>query len=219
MYLVMREADTNYDKTMFELSRLDDESSKEQIILCAYPNYLNNSEMKLMIKNRCELGVKIVRVWINDTYETLDAKVDAMADKEIGPIIVVPYNGSYYDISVTTERGNIFTSQTGSLLYSNGIWYTPELSVSVHILNNQGQYRIIVENTTHVLKDWESNGIIHYDFTETFEVYNPGTYKVTIKEKVGGTYRELAASPIYATIDWPYGPPIVFVFADGRQLK
>ena len=213
MYLVMRQADTIYDQTMFEMEHRDEERAREKLYVCAYPSS-NSSELKLLIKNRGDPLVKIIRAWVNDDYHSQDVVIQSMEDCVLGPFPVSLQDESYYAVKVTTERGNIFSSAAGVLYYSDGIWYTPELSVSVTILNNQGQYSIQVANET-----WTSEGIIHGDFIKTFEVNDPGVYTVTMKRKVSGQWKELSASPAVVEITWPDGPPIAFVFAEGDKIK
>jgi len=217
MYLVMRQADTIYDKKMFEMNRLDDERSREKLWVCAYPTSLTSSEIKLKIKNRGDLQVKIIRVWINDEYQTQDVVIQSMTEKDIGPFPVSLQSGSYYAVKVTTERGNVFTSQAS--LYYYDIWYTPELSISVTILNTQGQYRIKVANETWDSGWWDSKGIIHDDFIQTFNVDIADVYTVTMERKLSGMWKELSASPAIVEIIWPDGPPLAFIYADGNKIK
>ena len=40
-----------------------------------------------------------------------------------------------------------------------------------------------------------------------------------MKRKVSGKYRELEASPTNVEITWPEGPPIIYVYADGSNIK
>jgi len=223
MYLVMREADTIYDKGIFELSRLDDERDREKLLVYAYPASLNPYEnrLKIRVMDRCELDIKILRVWIKDDYIVQNTMVSSMMEKDLGTFTVVLINNTYYSVKLTTERGNVFTSMTGSLYFLNGQWITPEASVCINVMNDQGQYRITVENATiGFTKTWESDGTIHYDFIKTVEVLSEqAIYKVTVKKKLSGNWYDVAGSPAYVSMDYPEGPPIVFVFTDGRQLK
>lgn len=229
MYLVMREADTIYDKEIFELGRLDDERDREKMFVYAYPATLNQYEdrLKIEVRNRCEFDIKTLRVWINDNYIVQNTMVSSMMDKDLGTFTVVLINNTYYSVKLATERGNVFTSMTGSLYFLNGYWITPEPSVCIDVQNDQGQYRIWVDNETkgfHIGTDarpfWESDGIIHYDFIQTVEVLSePTIYKVTVKKKLSGNWYDIAGSPAYVSMDYPEGPPIAFVFTDGRQLK
>jgi len=180
-YLVMREADTTYDKEVFELRRLDDERAREKLYVYAYPDSSNVSQLKIRVMNRCDLDIKILRVWINDDYKIQNTIVSAMMDKDLGTFPVVLIDGTYYLVKLTTERGNVFTSVLGSLYYFNGTWYTSELSICINIQNDQGQYKITVDNDEIQFHyTWFSDGIIHYDFIKsvnvTESVYTPSKY-------------------------------------------
>jgi len=224
MYLVMREADTIYDKEIFELRRLDDERAREKLYVYAYPASKKQYEnqLKIRVMNRCDLDIKILRVWINDDYIVQNTMVSSMMDKDLGTFTVALIEGTYYSVKLTTERGNVLTSLLGSLYYLNGYWYTPELSICINIQNDQGQYKITVENTIIVPPfsyTWFSDGIIHYDFIKSVNVTESGTYTVRVYIKLKGEWRELVGSPVDVLLDYPEGPPIAFVFLDGRKIK
>jgi hypothetical protein len=145
-----------------------------------------------------------------------------MDTKNLGPFPVSPQNDTYYNIFITTERGNTFRSITGSIYYADDTWYTPSLSITVYILNEQGQYTIEVRNATGGLienGDWDSGGVIHDDILQTFEVDESGIYTITMKKKHSGIYKELMTSPTTVEITWPDGPPLVYVYGDGDDLK
>lgn len=187
-----------------------------------YPASLNQFENRLKIKvqDRCDLNIKILRLWINDEYSVQNTLVSSMMDKELGVFTVVLVNNTYYLPKVTTERGNVFTSASGSLYYINGYWVTPEPSICINIENDQGQYRIYVENSTiGFFYQWETDGIVHYDLIKSVAVIGSTIYQVTILKKLSSVWVPIAGSPTYVSVDYPAGPPVVFVFADGKQLK
>jgi hypothetical protein len=220
MQLVMKQADSLYVRKIKEVESADEERAKEDLRVTIYPNSLNSSELYIHIENRGEVPVTIVRVWFNDDYQTDNTFIKAMENKNTGPFPISPQNGTYYNIFVTTERGNTFHSITGSVYYSDGTWYTPALSISVFILNEQGQYKIWVKNETqHQVGYWESGGIVHDDVIQSFEVEESGIYHVIMKKKYSGEFKELAASPTTVEITWPDGPPLVYVYGDGNELK
>jgi hypothetical protein len=220
MSLVMKQADTIYEKKMLEMSRRDEERTKEAGVLYSYPNPQNNSELKVHFKNRGSVPIKIVRVWINDDYLTQDVVIAAMNQTNLGPFPVDLVNDSYYKVQATTERGTVFTSLSGSLHWLDGVWYTPELLVTVTIINQQGQYNIKVYNVTmDLIDEWDSGGVIHDDIVQSFEVADPGTYTVYMKRKVSGNWKNLDGSPITVEITWPDGAPIVYVYGDGEEYE
>ncbi|MGD2142057.1 MAG: hypothetical protein PVH79_01095 [Candidatus Bathyarchaeota archaeon] len=220
MYLTMKQADTLYERKMMELKSLDDERDREKLYVVVYPSSENSSEVNVNIDNKGDVQVKIIRVWVDDDDYNQSTAIQSMDQKTLGPFPVSLQNGSSYAFEVTTERGNVYSSATGRLYYSDGKWYTAELAISVYILNDKGQYYIDVQyqNSTTV-EDWYSDGIVHNDIQKTFEMPEAGTYHVIMKKKVSGEYKELSASPATVEIMWPDGPPLVYVFADGEQTK
>ncbi len=220
MQLVMQQADYMLERKKLEMGVKDDERSKETLQVVAYPNTSNSSEMYVRIENKGEVAAKIVRIWFNDDYQTNDTVVSTKDNVNMGPFPVSPNNNSFNTIFVVTERGNTFSSLTGSLYYSDGTWYTTQLSITVFILNDQGQYKISVKNATQQqVGYWDSGGIIHGDVVQSFEVEEAGTYTVIMEKKHSGEFKELVASPCIVQITWPEGPPLVYVYGDGNDLK
>lgn len=220
LQLVMNQADMFYDRKLKEAEVFDEERVAEDMRVVVYPNSLNSSQLIIQIQNQGNVPVKIVRAWFNDVYISDDTVILSMDKADIGPFAISPENGTYYHIFVTTERGNTFRSITGSIFYADDTWYTPSLSITVYILNDQGQYKIWVKNgTQQQVGYWESGGIIHDDILQTFEVEESGFYTIVMKKKYSGDYRELLASPVTVEITWPDGPPLVYVYGDGDKLK
>ena len=220
MQLVMNQADQIYARKHKETLILDEERSAENVRVVAYPNSSNSSELILHIENRGNIPVKIVRAWFNDGYQNAATVIQSMDKTNLGPFPVTPQNDTYYKIFVTTERGNIYRSITGSIYYADDTWYTPSLSITVYILNEQGQYKIWVKNgTQQQVGYWESGGVIHDDILQTFEVDKSGFYTVIMMKKHSGEYKELIHSPTTVEITWPDGPPLVYVYGDGDELQ
>ena len=109
--------------------------------MTVYPNPLNNSELMAHVRNMGDVTVKFVRIWVNDDY-TQSETIAAKDTEVLGPIPVALQNTTFYLLEATTERGNVFRSYAGSIYYSYGTWYVSALSITVTILNDQGQYRI-----------------------------------------------------------------------------
>jgi hypothetical protein len=220
MELVKQQANQMYERKKIELGILDNERNSENLRVVAYPNSSDPNQMYVQINNRGITSVKIVRAWFNDEYHNDDITIESMGAEEIGPFSVTLENDTYYNIIVTTERGNTFRSITGSLYYADDTWYTPSLSITVYILNDQGQYRIWVKNETQgQVGYWDSGGIVHGDVLQSFEVDESGIYTVVMKKKHSGVFKELMASPTIVEITWPDGPPLVYVYGNGDELQ
>lgn len=220
MQLVMQQADNVAERKKKLVESLDVETSREELLATVYPNPSNYSELMAHAQNRGDVNVKIVRIWVNDEYTPQSEMIAAKDTEVLGPIPVALQNGTFYLLEVTTERGNVFRSYTGSVYYSDGTWYVSALSITVNILNNQGQYRIWVKNSTqHEVGYWDSGGIVHDDILQSFEVDEAGVYTVIMKKKVSGVYKELSASPATVQITWPVGPPVAYVYGDGDDIQ
>jgi len=232
MLLVMNQANTLHEMRKVEVGRLDEEKDSEEINFYAYPLEddpldpdPDHDEIDLRIRNQGSVPVKIVSVWINDVKYPQDVNINSMDTISLDPLTVDQGLASY-TVKVITENGNIFTSISGTLYYSGGIWYTPSLGISVHIINIKGKYEINVTKGTDPV---ETVGYYESQFTEwgevinTFRVDDPDFYDVTIKKLVGNDLIELFDSPLEVKIDWPPEDPddgpILHIYVDGNTLK
>jgi len=228
MLLVMNQADTIHEIRKVEVGRLEEEKASEKISFYAYlleedPLDPINDKINLRIKNYGSIPVKIVSVWINDEkYPQEDVNIKSMETKSLDTLIVDQVLSSYI-VKVITEKGNVFTSRSGNLYYSGGIWYTPSLGISVHIINTKGKYEITVTKGTETVGYYESQFTEWGEVINTFRVDDPDSYTVTIKKLVGNDLIELFDSPVVVLISWPpENPddgPISHIYVDGNTLK
>lgn len=217
MYLFMKQADTIYTQKIDEMKCLDEERAREEIDVCAYPLNETSDQLKVRVENKEAVSVTVVRVWINDVYHAQDEMIPSMEKTVLGPFTVSLQPDSYYAVKVTTERGNIYASKSGTLYYTEGKWYTPSLGISVNIANDVGKYHIYVESTTY-FDEYETQGTDFGDVIHWFSVDIPDTYTVTIEKWVGASnWVDLPGTPVNVVILWPYGPPIVYVYASGMD--
>jgi len=115
----MNQADTIYDQKMFEMKRLDDERGRESLVVDVSPISQYSTTLNMTVSNDCVLVVKMVRIWINDTYSTADVIMQSMSVLSMN-LTVVPSLNCTYTIRVATERGNVFTAEP--LFYGQDGW-------------------------------------------------------------------------------------------------
>lgn len=216
MLLVMKQADTIYAQKVHEREKLDEEVASEEIEVYAYPVTEDGDDIKVTIKNQGVVPVKIVRVWINDDYNSTSTSISPFDNAIFGPYNVTPVDGASYEIKVATEGGNGFASINGKLYYGEGGWLEPELGICVTIsVFLFGRYRIKVTNTTWDSGWWESGWTLG-DVIHTFNVSKTGTYQVFAERRSwSGGYTPLAGTPVLTTITYPNGPPVVSVNIKG----
>lgn len=212
MYLVMNQADTIYEQRKLERERFDDERSREAMDVYVFPTEGESSEnLTVKVYNRCELAVKIVRIWINDAFVSTDTVVQSMTELELGSYNVTPQEGSEYDIIVTTERGNIFESGSGPLYFMDGHWLVENLLINVLISSSGVVFKIYVmlpNGTAHndsPAQVWKIGGSAF----KSFDVTSPGkgTYNVKVKRGANIIHDE------NVTMNWPEGPPVIWVYS------
>ena len=222
MMLVMKQADTYYEKEVLEVKRLDEERGLESLLVYSYPEAPGSSKLELEVENESPVQISLVRVWINDTYQNLTTVIGTMETKIIGPFNVSVHEGtnSTFLMSVTTARGNTFPSSSGPIIYDGSDWVSEFLAIFVQISGDGflgfGQYRVTVENVT-------ATNVPYYEQQETsfasgttsliFDVTEAGsgTYNVYVEKKswfLGYSYKDDKD----VELEWPSGPPIVWVY-------
>lgn len=227
MYLTMRQADNIYAQNKLEVTRIDEERAREELRVFAYPDDVNENQIYIDVINKGSVPVDIVRVWIYDNNYTVTGPSLAVSnDTQLGPYSFDLANGTSCYVSVTTERGNVFTSISGDLYYTDGTWYTPSLGIVVNIGNDQGKYKIHVHSDTlsgpHITgndPDYLSSATEWGDVTKWFDVTSEGSYVIEVwKKRTGDTWVALPSTPVSVTITWPGGNPIVFVYVEGTGV-
>ena len=121
MQLTMQQADIIMEQEKLELQRIDDEKSRERLEVYPIP-HLTLDLLNVSVINLSEYSVQFVRVWINDTAYQVDETANPLETIDIGNLPLKPVEGGEYEIRVTTERGNVFISHIGTILYQSGEW-------------------------------------------------------------------------------------------------
>lgn len=215
MLLVMKQADTIYEIRKHQASILDNERMYEDVYVYVFPVTEESTTLTLQVHNRGNLVVNVVQVWINDVPHLFDDfQVQPMSwlGKELDYFTAVPDN--WYFIKITTDRGNIFSSDSGSLHYdSEGNWDEGMFAINFFIsYPAAGWFDVEIREgsetgpllTDPPFKIHKSSSSPAFDF---FNVLSATTYYVKITKNLELIYEN------FVTIDWPAGSPIEWVFA------
>lgn len=225
MYLLMNQADTLYEQKMLEMKRQDDERDREDVEVYAFPADADSPDyLNVSVLNRCEFAVRIVRLWINDTYHAVDSKVQPMGELDLDQYLVAAQDGDSFDVKVTTDRGNVYASETGTLYYKNGEWLSETLGINLIFPSRPGkkhrENHWLNELKITIMQDQDiiyMNATMNWAISASekfFEVDSPAEYRVIVYILVDGDPDPDYWDKVYngtVTIDWPYGPAIVDV--------
>ena len=197
MTLVMKQADNIYERAIHEAKIGDIEKANEDVMVVAY-GAAESTELSVYVTNRGSSEITITRVWLND-----DPRPESPESGKIAPKTSKAF-GSYggldtespLKVKVTTDNGNIFECNLGTISYGEYGWYTPSFAVSVMILNDWGQYEIIVDDSELAAEDYvgyyKSSGNEQDEITKTFLVSHlGGNYYVWVQKRVGGDWIDL----------------------------
>ena len=214
MQLSMLQTDSFESQLLQELQIVDDNKEQEQITVLAYPTTTTSSQLKIRIQNNGNIDVYINKIWIKNEQYSLDETINMGETEILGPYTVTLVQNTSYPITVITERGNIFSSDAGNMIFtSQGIWFTPSLGINVYIANDKGKYYVKVSNSTW-FKEYTTKGQDFGDVIVLFEIETLGTYHVICK-KNSDTGPNLPGTPVDVAMTWPNGSPIVFVYTSG----
>lgn len=215
MMLVMRQADTLYDLRKNELGIFDQERIDEDVYVYVFPGAEESTTLTLKVQNRGTLVVNVVQVWINDEPHSVDGfAVQPMSwsEMELDYLEFVP--GEWYFIKINTDRGNVFSSDSGALHYdSESNWGEGMFAINFFIsypaagwydveIRQGGEENPLLDGTPFQIHKSSSGSV--FDF---FDVPSADTYHVKITKNLEVIYNN------NVRIDWPLGPPMVWVFA------
>ncbi|MFH2110298.1 MAG: hypothetical protein ABIJ47_03440 [Candidatus Bathyarchaeota archaeon] len=213
MYLVMNQADTIFEQRKHEATILDEDRSRESILVYAYPNGETSEYITVRVKNECALSVKMVRVWINNVPEPISVTLNPLEEVEIGQYDVDPQPGDTFDVRVTTERGNIFECGSGLLEYGTDGWVVESKMINVVVSDSGVVFKIYLskwEDPNWVQKDWAQVWKIGGSAFKPFDISNYGNGEFRVVVKRGST---IIHDEEDLMMNWPNGPSVLWVYA------
>lgn len=197
MFLVMRQADTFYETEKFEVGRLDEERAREDIDFYLLPTIEDEPILTLKFNNRCELAVRIIRVWINDEPRRVDCLILPTSNGELELRDLIdpesPNPVSFY-IMVVTDKGNVFSPYSGIPTYdpSLGSWDMDFYIIYVMMLHPQSQLHILVKliATEKICFDYN---VDNEEPGYSISVQDPGEYQIVVTRFLGKPSEEVLA--------------------------
>ncbi|MCW4049306.1 MAG: hypothetical protein NWE89_06160 [Candidatus Bathyarchaeota archaeon] len=218
MFLVIRQADTLHEMRKHELGILDEERSREDIRVNVFPTPDSPPPPELPIltvrvENRGEFLVRVVNVWANDQSIESYCTVQPLSYVDMEPFDISETPDSYL-VKVTTDRGNQFAADSGTINYlGGGEWEDGMFVINVLIYYDQGGvYTIDVwvgeeigePDYTKVIQKSSGTAFTYFDVTTHGA---PNTYHVKITRGTDVIYSD------QVMIGWPDGPSVAWVFA------
>lgn len=228
MQLVMHQADIIFEKKKLEVSREDEGRDLEFIEVYPVPS-LTDPEINITLINTGEVSSTIHRLWVNNTFYPCSFTVPALGSITIGPYPAPTVEGAVYEIKVTTDRGNVFFSEVGTIMYIGGQWVSETLGFRLIFPSRPGQGGTPPKrgnnwkNEILVTIEEEDAGIYYLNNTmywaisaseKFFEVDQSGTYTITVYiwcSKWNSPYSVSHWEKIYDTahiLNWPEDDPI-----------
>ena len=237
MYLVMKQADVLFERKKLEVARLDEECEREAMELYAAPMSFNDPNwLNITAYNKCEVPIILVRLWVNDTDIPLSVTIPSMGSVNVYDYEINAVEGSSYQVRATSERGNVYVSETGTLAYNGDEWETETIGFNLIFPSRPSQgggkrgndWRQEVK--INITENAPGGDTIYEDVVmywaisaseKFFELGARGTYNVTVWIKqpnpgpfdgvIYGPAREGLPGSDPILIDWPEGPAVVDV--------
>jgi len=212
MLLVMRQADTLHEMRKHEITRADDERDRENIEVYPIP-YLD--KMNVTLINTGMVSAEIVGIWINNTRHNVSEQISTFSSHMVGSFPAAAVNGSKYDIRATSTRGNVYTSEIGTLRYEGGKWISETLGFNLIFPSRPGkkdrtndwlnELKITIEDELDPLY---ANSSMYWAVSASekfFQLDEAGTYRIIVyifcKPTPPGHWEEIYNAE--HDIDWP----------------
>lgn len=216
MFLVIKQADTLFEQSKYELGILDEGRMDEEVYVYIFPVTEASTTLTLQVHNRGHLVVNVVQLWINNDPHLLDDfVVQPMSLHEMvldeSTVGFTPVPDTRYFIKITTDRGNIFSSNSGSLYFdSEENWDEGMFGINFLIsYPAAGWFEVFIENSGNPVPD--TPFFIHKSSAGVAFAFCPvptaTTYDVIIMRGTEEIYND------EVTISWPNGPAIEMVIA------
>ncbi len=210
MFLFMKQADILHEIRKVEVGRLDDERRGEDIHVYVFNETTSPDNLTLRVENWGDFSINIKRIWINDTFYPLDnfyVPPKNALEEELSDFAPVP--DARYFIKVTTDRGNVFFEESGSLYCDeDGNWETGMFAITFYISEpGVGWFDIVIKDYNDTILTVPPFSIhksgVDGTAIDFFSVDFAGTYHVKItKRNAGVIYND------YVIISWPNGPKV-----------
>ena len=193
----MKQADVLYERKKLEMARLDEEGERETMMLYAFPRSITEPQwLNVTAYNQCEFSINLLRLWVNDTEIPLSVTVPSMGSANVTSYQINATNGNSYQVRATSERGNVYTSQTGTLAFNGGEWETETVGINLIFPSRPGKAGRVNDWKNQLkinITENDVDGDTIYDEIEMywavsasekfFELGAPGTYNVTVWSK------------------------------------
>lgn len=210
IFMYVNEVNNYYDRTVVNMKISDDERSREDLTVYAYGK--NATAINVFIKNSGSVSMNITRVWViradlkdlmifNSTNRPDDFTLQLLASAQetiiglnLAKIITWNTNLDYFNIFVTTKRGNKFSSSTNTLHRTEDGWETSTLIFQIEIIiqsSSNEHYKLTVYNSTIIPKVYITDKVVedvHGSFFTIIDVPEAGAYNVTIQRREGQEY-------------------------------
>jgi len=223
MLLVMRQADTLHEMRKHEITIADDERDRENIEVYPTPSLIE-PEMNVTLINTGGVSAEVVGIWINDTYYPVSEQISTFSSHEVGPFPAAMINGNEYEVRATSTRGNVYTSEIGTIRYEGDKWISETLGFNLIFPSRPGkngrtndwlnELKITIEQDGDVLY---ANSSMYWAVSASekfFQLDEAGDYKIIV-------YILCNPKPVHwhkiydiydidkHSIDWPEGDPII----------
>ena len=121
MQLVMLQTDTMESQILQEQELYDNEKEQEKLSLIAYPTTTTSNNLKIRVENQGNINIQLERLWIKNDQLSLNETLQIGEIKTLGPFEVTLVENTSYPVRVVTERGNVFGSDAGNIIFSSAV--------------------------------------------------------------------------------------------------
>jgi hypothetical protein len=200
LYIYVNAVNNYYDVTVVNMRTADQERSMELLDVYALGHNETSESIDVTIINKSPLSINITHIWILRTdlekiliftsqnksslpLQLIASSQMTIEDLDLSTILEDP-ELDYFNVEVTTARGNVFPSKTNPL-HHNGGWTSgenpPWLEVLVRSDWDFDSYRVDIFNVENLTQTYTREmDHLHGDYFIIVPVFVAGIYNVTV---------------------------------------
>jgi hypothetical protein len=204
LFLYVNQVNSYYDDTLNDMTHQDQIKADESLEVLAYPVGENFTMINVQVKNIGTTPVKVMRIWITEIVDQIcqfwnESHISTLQD-QIAPATQMTFQNlslssfgtdeMLLSVTLTTERGTVFSSQTNPIWISEGGW-SGAYSFPYNIQ--------FVFSSPKASGTWKIEGNIRVWYNQTVDPENLNItyYKVTTMDQLvqGNVYLESIGVP------------------------
>ena len=200
IYIYVNAVNNYYDRTVVDMKIADQERSMEDLDVYAWGSSDTGDDIDVFLENKGSVSLNVVHIWAmridlvktliftSQNVSSLPLQINPSNQATVGNLslstILESNETDYFNIEVTTARGNKFPSKTNPLHHNGGGWVSssnpPWIQVIIRSSQDDDNYRVeavcVESGESYPIEAYK----VHGSFSTIILVKDFGSYNVTV---------------------------------------